>query len=71
MENKKPRKIGLTILGFFYNFLEFIWLWKKKKRKNQQQYWAGFSPGSPTQRESARASTAALASLQKGPRGFC
>jgi hypothetical protein len=47
MENKKPRKIGLTILGFFYNFLEFIWLWKKKKRKNQQQYWAGFSPGQP------------------------
>jgi hypothetical protein len=33
MENKKPRKIGLTILGFFYNFLEFIWLWKKKKRE--------------------------------------
>jgi hypothetical protein len=20
MENKKPRKIGFTILGFFYNF---------------------------------------------------
>jgi hypothetical protein len=71
IENKKPRKIGLTILGFFYNFLEFIWLWKKKKRKNQQQYWAGFSPGSPIQRESACASTAALASLQKGPRDFC
>ena len=47
MENKKSRKIGLTILGFFYNFLEFIWLWKKKKRKNQQQYWANFSPVSP------------------------
>jgi cytochrome c1 len=34
MENKESRKIGLTFLGFFYNFLEFIWLWKKKKKKN-------------------------------------
>ena len=34
MENKKSRKISFTILGFFYNFLEFIWLGKKKKRKN-------------------------------------
>jgi hypothetical protein len=33
MENKESRKIGLTFLGFFYNFLEFIWLWKKKKKK--------------------------------------
>jgi hypothetical protein len=33
MENKKPRKIGFTILGFFYNFLEYIWLWKKKKKE--------------------------------------
>jgi hypothetical protein len=24
-ENKKPRKIGFTILGFFYNFLQVIW----------------------------------------------
>jgi hypothetical protein len=34
LENKKSRKISFKILGFFYNFLEFIWLWKKKKRKN-------------------------------------
>jgi hypothetical protein len=33
MENMKPRKIGFTILGFFYNFLEYIWLWKKKKKE--------------------------------------
>jgi hypothetical protein len=33
MENKKSRKISLTLLGFFYRFLEFIWLWKKKKRE--------------------------------------
>jgi hypothetical protein len=34
MENKESRKIGLTFLGFFYHFLEFTWLWKKKKKKN-------------------------------------
>jgi cytochrome c1 len=34
MENKESRKIGLTFLGFFYHFLEFIWFWKKKKKKN-------------------------------------
>jgi cytochrome c1 len=34
VENKRSRKIGLTILGFFYIFLQFIWLWKKKKKGN-------------------------------------
>jgi hypothetical protein len=24
--NEGPNKIGLIFLGFFYNFLEFIWL---------------------------------------------
>jgi hypothetical protein len=32
MKNKEPRKISLTFLGFFYHFLEFIWLWKKKRK---------------------------------------
>jgi cytochrome c1 len=36
MENKKSSKIGFTILGFFYHFLEFIWLWRKKKKKDLQ-----------------------------------
>jgi hypothetical protein len=40
MENKKPRKISFTILGFFYDFLEFIWFWKKKKRGKFEQHWA-------------------------------
>jgi cytochrome c1 len=32
-ENKESSKIGFTILGFFYNFLQVIWFWSKKKRK--------------------------------------
>jgi hypothetical protein len=51
MKNKESRKIGLTFLGFFYNFLEFIWLWKKKKKKNLQQFWAEFKLGGPTAHE--------------------
>jgi hypothetical protein len=69
MENKKSRKIGLTILGFFYNFL---WISKVLlKKKKIKQYWAGFSLDSPTpEGKRARASAAALAALQKRPRGF-
>jgi hypothetical protein len=33
MKSKGYRKISFTFLGFFYHFLEFIWLWKKKKRE--------------------------------------
>jgi hypothetical protein len=33
MENKKSGKIGLTILGFFYNFLWVSKVLVKKKRK--------------------------------------
>jgi hypothetical protein len=33
MENKKTRKIGFTILGFFYNFLWISKVLLKKKRK--------------------------------------
>jgi hypothetical protein len=40
MENKKPRKISFTILEFFYDFLEFIWFWKKKKRGKFEHHWA-------------------------------
>jgi hypothetical protein len=37
MENKKSRKIGLTILGFFYNFLWISKVLLKKKRKKFKQ----------------------------------
>jgi hypothetical protein len=47
MENKESNKIGLIFLGFFYISLEFIWLWKKKKKKNLQQFWAEFKLGGP------------------------
>jgi cytochrome c1 len=33
IENMKSRKIGFTILGFFYNFLGFVYLWQKKKKE--------------------------------------
>jgi hypothetical protein len=47
LENKKSRKIGFTILGFFYNFLWISKVLLKKKKEKTQQYWAGFSPGGP------------------------
>jgi hypothetical protein len=40
MENKKSRKIGLKILGFFYNFLQISKVGQKKKKENVEQYWA-------------------------------
>jgi hypothetical protein len=46
-ENKKPRKIGFTILGIFCNFLQFICLWKKKKKKNESTVLGHFSLGGP------------------------
>jgi hypothetical protein len=71
MENKKPRKIGFTILGFFYHFLKFIWFWKKKKKTNLQQFWAEIKLGGPTAHETGARACArphALAILHKGPR---
>jgi hypothetical protein len=55
MENQESKKIGWTFLGFFYNFLEFIWLWKKKKKKNLQQYWTESDPGRPNNSRNAPA----------------
>jgi hypothetical protein len=55
MGNKKSRKIGFTILGFFYNFLGFVYLWQKKKNKDLQQFWANSNPDGPTTQEKGRA----------------
>jgi hypothetical protein len=67
IENKKSRKIGFTILGFFYNFLWISKVLLKKKRKKMEQDWASSSPVGPTQREK-RARPRALATLHRGPR---
>jgi hypothetical protein len=40
MKNKEPMKIGLTFLGFFYNFLHISKVGQKKKREKKKQYWA-------------------------------
>ena len=67
-ENKEPRKIGLIILSFFYNFLQISKVALKKKRKNSKQYWAEFSPAAQFQgRQRARA-RAREATLRRGPR---
>jgi hypothetical protein len=63
MENTNSRKIGLTILGFFYNFLQFPKASLKKKKEKIKQYWTGFSPGGPGPRRNV---------LRARPRGrFC
>jgi hypothetical protein len=36
MENKKSMKIGLTFLGFFYNFLQISKVLVKKKKEKLQ-----------------------------------
>ena len=54
MENKKSRKIGFTILGFFYHFLKFIWFWKKKKKEKLVTVLGRFWPRSAQQRVKAR-----------------
>ena len=35
-ENKEPRKIGFTILAFFYIFLHISKVFPKKKKENIQ-----------------------------------
>jgi hypothetical protein len=66
MKNKKSRKIGLTILGFFYNFLQFIWLWEKKKEKPVTVL-GRFQPRRPKSTRNRARVRAALAVLRKGP----
>jgi hypothetical protein len=67
MENKKPRKIGLTILGIFYHFLQLFKVLLKKKKEKQEQCWVDSSPGGPSPGENAPAPARALAVLRKGP----
>ena len=68
-ENKKSRKIGLTFLSFFYNFLQFPKASLKKKKEKTKQYWAGFSPGGPIT-QGKRGARARGGSFAKMPSGF-
>ena len=73
MENKEPRKIGLTFLRFFYNFLQISQVLQKKKRKKLKQFWAKSSPGGPTAQGTGarpRAPTHATVTLQIKPCRF-
>ena len=55
MKNKESRKISLTFLGFFYNFLHISKAGQKKKSEKIEQCWAAFSPDGPaTQRNGVR-----------------
>jgi hypothetical protein len=67
MKNKESRKIGLTFLGFFYNFLHISKVLLKKKRENPEQCWARNSSDGPSPGKNARAPARALEILQKGP----
>jgi hypothetical protein len=66
-ENKKPRKIGFTILRFFYIFPWISKVILKKKKKKTQQYWAQTGLSDPSPRRSMRTPAPALAVLQNGP----
>jgi hypothetical protein len=70
MENQESNKIGWTFLGFFYNFLEFIWLSKKKKKKRLQQYWTESDPGWPNNSRKRDRARARWAGLHRGPHSF-
>jgi hypothetical protein len=68
MENNNSRKIGFTILAFFYIFLHIFESLLKKKKKKIKGNWAGFSPAAQDQ-GGKRPRARSLAALQKGPRG--
>jgi hypothetical protein len=70
MKNKKSSKIGLTFLGFFYNFLRISKVLLKRKKKRFQQYWADSSPDGPATQGKRGAPAPAMETSQKGPRGF-
>jgi hypothetical protein len=48
MKNKESRKISLTFLGFFYNFLRISKVLLKRKKERLLQYWSDSSPDGPT-----------------------
>jgi hypothetical protein len=69
-ENKKSRKIGFTILRFFYHFLWISKAGQKKKREKIEQCWAAFSPDGPSVDRSAPVCTRARWRLCTETPGF-
>jgi hypothetical protein len=65
-KNNKPRKIGFTILGFFYIFLTDFQSSAEKEKGKYSTVLGSTGPSGPTSRRSAPA----LAILHSGPRGF-
>jgi hypothetical protein len=69
MENNKPRKIGFTILAFFYIFLHISKTFQKKKKEKASTVMGWIQPRRPRSRaKRARAPAPAVGFLQKGPR---
>jgi hypothetical protein len=69
MENKEPRKIGLTFLSFFYNFLQISKVLQKKKEKSVNSAGLNSAAAAQAQAESARA-WAHAGSFVKNPSAF-
>jgi hypothetical protein len=70
MENNNSRKIGFTILAFFYIFLHiFESLLKKKKEKTMNRLGPKPAQVGPTAAES-RPRPRAMAALHRGPQRF-
>jgi hypothetical protein len=70
MESNKSRKIGFTILGFFYNFLRISKAGQKKKSEKIEQCWAAFSPHGPATQRNGGRPRPRMAVLRKSPHGF-
>jgi hypothetical protein len=66
-KSKGYRKISFTFLGFFYHFLEFIWLWKKRKGKSVNSTGPNLIQDSPT---TAEVRSRPRGNLAEGPSGF-
>jgi hypothetical protein len=70
MENKKPRKIGFTILAFFYIFLHISKALLEKEKEKVETAMGRFQPSGPVPGRKARPRAAAPATLHEGPHSF-
>ena len=68
MENNKPRKIGLIILGFFYYFLPFFKVLLKKKKEKRGAVLGRFRSSRPKPERIRARARAREATLRRGPR---